>query len=237
MGMDIRTYGRVAALTLGLTAWAPAAVWACASGLLFIPTAETTGAGQWCFDLQVDGRLAAMTTDATLLNFEAGLGERFELGADWDISDGTEGSRRLLLNAKWVFVKSEAHGFAAAAGVWNTSRNFKTMPFLVGTKEFGELRLHAGATRSEAEDGNRFRAFVGADRSLGDHAQIMADYTAGDENYASAGFGWTFGDHASLLVGIQHPNAGGGMEYTLHFVLCGGFRQAAARRESPGGPR
>jgi len=224
--MGIRTSVGVAALTLALTAWAPAAVWACASGLIGIPTTDTVGAAGWCLDFQVDGRLKGLTTEAGLVNFEMGIGDRIELGVDWDTSDGVASRDRLPFNVKWVCFKSERRGEAVAVGLWNVPRNLKTYPYVVGSKALGALRVHGGATRSEGDAGARIRAMVGADYTFTDHAQVCADYTAGSENAATAGFVWTFGPRLWILVGLQHPNGGGPTEYTVQFALCGSFHRA-----------
>ncbi len=199
---------------------APAS-WACYSGLVLIPTADVTGPYIWALDLQWQGYSRALRTDQLIINTEFGFGERLELGVDVDATSGSV-ENRALFNAKYVFVSSDAHRFAMAAGVQNVGQRFTPVFYLVATKDWGVLRTHAGVQHDE--DGGRNELFMGVDRSLGERWQIMADYTAGDQNAASAGVSW-MGGGWQVLLGAQWPNAGGPPVAVVHVIFTGAFRR------------
>ena len=195
------------------------------SGLVLIPTADVSGAYTWVLDLHWTAYSNAFSTDELLLNTEFGIGERFEIGIDMnlsrDVSDG-----RLLLNAKYVLLQSERHQFALAAGIQNMNEGFTPYPFLVATKDWSLFRTHFGVQR-ESET-KRTNWFVGLDRTFDEKWQVMADYTSGEENYASAGLAWS-GKRWQFMLGAQWPNAGGPAIAVFHVVLSGQSAKARSR--------
>ena len=193
---------------------------ACYSGLIIIPTADVTGPYTWALDLQWQGSSGAFKTDQLVINTELGLGERFEVGLDIDATSGSV-DRRVLFNAKYLFVKSDRHGFAVAVGIQNMTQQFTPFPYVVATKDWGVFRTHLGIQRER--DDNRNNWFVGVDRTFQQKWQVMADYTAGEQNCSSAGIGW-IGDRWQVFLGAQWPNAGGGPLVVLHMNLMGHFR-------------
>ena len=60
---------------------------ACCSGLLIIPTADTVGANQYDVEVQIDGDKQKYKADTYLLNTEFGFGNRVEVGADVDLHE------------------------------------------------------------------------------------------------------------------------------------------------------
>jgi hypothetical protein len=215
-------YRIVAYVVLGLVgALGPMqAVEACYSGLIIIPTADVTGPYTWALDLQWQGSSRFFKTDQLVLNTELGLGERFEVGIDIDATSSPV-ERRVLLNAKYVFFNSDKHRFAVAVGVQNMTQQFTPFPFVVATKDWGVLRTHLGIQHER--DDNRNNWFVGVDRTFQQKCQVMADYTAGELNFASAGLGW-IGDRWQVFLGAQWPNAGGAPLVVLHVNVMGSFR-------------
>lgn len=201
---------RRALLAAALLLSMPAA--ACYSGLLIIPTADVTCPWTFSLDLQYEGSRSAFYTDALVLNTEFGLGEHIEVGVDFDLHP--EAEHRVLLNGKWVFLRSEKHRFGAAVGFANMDPRFETYPYLVLTKDFGPLRVHLGV---QHEDHRKNHAFVGVDRSFEGGWQIMADHTRGDHNWTSVGAGrccqgW------GLYLGAQWPNGGGAGRAVAHLT-------------------
>ncbi len=210
-------------LAVIVAAFGPArASLACYSGLVLIPTADVTGSYIWALDLQWQGYSRALKTDQLVMNTEFGWGDRFEAGVDVDATSGFV-ENRALFNAKFVVLNSDAKRFAMAAGVQNVGQRFTPVFYVVATKDWGVLRTHAGVQREE--DGHRNELFIGLDRSIGERWQIMADYTAGDQNAASAGVLW-MAKGWQVLAGVQWPNSGGAPVAVVHVVFTGAFRRS-----------
>lgn len=190
---------------------------ACYSGLILIPTTDVAGAYTWAIDAQWQGYSAAFRTDQLMFNTEIGIGDRFEIGIDVDTTSAAT-EHRFLLNAKYVMFRSERTGFTVAFGVQNVNEGFTPHPYLVATKEWEVFRTHFGVQHDRDEHRNHW--FIGVDRIIGDRWQVMADYTSGSENYASAGAGW-MGRRWMVVLGAQWPNAGGPAVAVIHVVLTG----------------
>jgi hypothetical protein len=205
------------AVLLGAALMARLPAWACYSGLVIIPTTDVAGAYTWTIDVQWQGLSHALKTDQLILNTEIGIGDRFEAGIDVDASSN-EVDRRALFNAKCVLLKNDRLRFAVAGGVQNVTSTFTPHPYLVASKEWRALRVHFGVQREAEGKGNH--AFFGVDRCFGEHWQVMADHTAGPENYSSAGIGWSAGPW-QIVLGGQWPNEGGKPIVVLHVVLKG----------------
>jgi hypothetical protein len=189
---------------------------ACYSGLVIIPTTDVTGDWMWAVDIQWQGTSRLFKTDAFVLNTEVGMGERFEMGLDFDLSDGAED--RTLFNAKYVFLKSAKGRFSAALGVQNTTNDFRSSPYLVTTTDWGPLRTHLGLQRTPGED--RTDPILGVDRIVNGKWQFMADYTRGDGNFASVGVGYTF-QSWQIVAGAQWPNGDGKPVVVVHVIFWG----------------
>lgn len=192
---------------------------ACYSGLVLIPTTDVTGNLQWSLDLQWQGYSRVLKTDQFVINTEVGLGDRFEAGVDVDASPGQVG-RRVLLNGKYVFLKSERFGFSSALGVQNLDSRFSPQPYVVCTKSWGTFRAHLGVLRES--DGMGHHGFFGADWTVAERWQFMADHTAGPGNFSSAGVAWV-GQGWQILAGAQWPNGGGRPLAVIHVILTGAF--------------
>jgi len=192
---------------------------ACYSGLIIVPTADVAGPLVWVLDIQWQGYPRAFKTDQLIVNTEWGIGERFEMGLDVDATRGAV-EHRALFNAKYVFFKNRSKGLAMALGVQNVNQAFQSYPYVVATKDWGILRTHAGI---QHEEGNRHHWFLGVDRTIGEHWQLMADHTAGSGNFSTMGVGWSGGSW-QVIVGGQWPNAGGQTIVVVHVVLTGNFK-------------
>lgn len=190
---------------------------ACYSGLVVIPTVDTVGARQFSIELQNDGRVPSVTADATLINTEIGLGERLEVGADFDLSH--EAPTRVLFNAKYLAVKAPGGKRSAAVGIFNLGRHVEAAPYVVGAQSLGALRMHAGSMALQG----RWRPFLGLDWPVTQRLTLMGDYTSGKENVSSVGLQCQVRDGVAVLSGIQFPNASGAARFTVHLVIGGSF--------------
>lgn len=186
---------------------------ACYSGLILIPTTDVTGAYTFALDLQYESSGSAFRTEGLLVNTEFGVGDRIEVGVDFDLHRDAE--HRVLLNGKWTFLRSETHRLAAAVGFANMDPRFHPFPYLVLSKDFGLLRVHAGVQHED--EGNHNNAFVGVDRIFESGWQIMADHSQGDSNFTSVGAGRA-GKAWGLYLGAQWPNAGGPGRAVVHLT-------------------
>lgn len=215
-------YGLGAGAILSALLWAlPSA--ACYTGLVLIPTTDVTPAYTWAIDLQGQGYSGAFRTDALIVNTEIGIKDRAELGVDFDVTSDAHSNRRALLNAKVVLYRNAARGLAAAVGLTNYQTRFAPTAFVVGSKELGLLRFHAGIQYDR--DAHLWNAFMGLDRSFESGWSLMADYTGGEANFASVGIGWQPTERLGLLAGVQWPNGGGPGVYVIHVVLNGPLKR------------
>ena len=194
----------------------------CYSGLMLIPTAETVGANQYGLDAQLDGVYPALKEDLRMLNTEFGIGERFEAGVDFDLSE--DAPTRLLLNAKYLLSQDAKTRPALAVGFCNMGRHIRTIPYLVATHDFKILRGHLGIIRTEEDDS----WFAGADREIAPKLTLMADYTSGKSNFSSLGIGYEFTENLSLSAGILFPNTSGDEQrFTFHLAYAGAYKKTA----------
>lgn len=189
---------------------------ACYSGLVLIPTTDVTGHWMWAVDLQWQGTSHLFETGAFVVNTEVGIGDRFEAGLDFDLSEGA--SETVYFNAKYVLLKGTDGRFSAAVGIQNTTKDARSSPYAVATLDLGPFRSHVGMQRTPGAD--RTDPFFGIDRTFGDRWQLMADYTAGLGNFASAGVGYMRGNW-QVVVGSQWPNGGGRPVVVVHVIFMG----------------
>ena len=188
-------------------------VYACYSGLVIIPTADTIGKGQCGVELQMDVVMSTTKADTQLINTEFGIGDRMELGVDFDESEGAEATK--MINAKLVLANIYSAKTSIAAGVCNLANEIKSNPFLVATKDCNEFRVHFGGIHIDGKQ----RWFAGVDHALNDRLIFMADYTNGLDNYSSLGFGYQISSSKSILAGVVFPNGSGDSLFTMHFVM------------------
>lgn len=206
-------------LLAGLLAMIVSPAWSCYSGLTVIPTTDVVGAGQYSLDLQTDGSLPVPRADFYLLNTEFGIGDRFEAGVDFDLSEDAD--PRVLFNAKYVLAQNADNTRVLAVGISSLADGVKSVPYVTGMADLRAFRLHLGMLHQEGMD----RWFAGVDRELTDKLYACVDYTNGDENYSSVGVNYQFTESTGVFAGALFPNAGGDTEFTLHLVFCGSYRK------------
>jgi len=188
--------------------------WACYSGLTLIPTVDTVGAGMLSIEGQVDSSTSPIHAETYILNTEFGIGERLEVGLDFDLSDGAES--RVLLNGKYVLFPYRDRALSVAAGACNVANDVRTTPYLTCCVGAPSLKVHFGAMRTESHN----RWFAGIHKPLSRRVCIMADHISGDENFSAVGLECDLGRGLGLLVGRQFPNGSGDPTLTLHLILA-----------------
>jgi hypothetical protein len=197
---------------MALLAGSPAS--ACYSGLGIIPTTDMIEPGGYGIEIQFDGRLAEGTTDTCLLNTQFGLTSWIELGVDIDLSE--ESDSRQLLNAKWLLLDGGKSKPGLAFGVCNCAIHSHGSPYLVASRDFGTLRGHLGSMRTNG----RNRWFAGIDRAITGRFTLMADFTRGEDQFASVGGSYQFTDHLGVTAAAVFPNTRGqDTGFTVHFVF------------------
>ncbi|MHB9036709.1 MAG: hypothetical protein ACYC64_08580 [Armatimonadota bacterium] len=201
----------VVAIMLVLSAGAP--VMACYSGLLVIPTADLVPVGQYSLETQYDFSTPISSDTSTLFfNTQFGLAKGLELGVDFDLSHNADG--RVIGNGKYVF---DILDMPLAFGFSSINSRFKSLPYTATIFALPFGRVHLGLLGSEG----RTRWFTGVDRALGDKWTAMADYSSGEENYASAALNYAVSDSFGVLAGTEFPNDGSPVIYSIHLVVCG----------------
>lgn len=171
------------------------------SGLLIIPTAETVGAQAIQLQYTVNSPVLGESGElAHLINAEYGFGSTIETGVDFDLSSGEK--NRVLVNFKYIPWGEPAER-AVAVGVYNLGPGLHCIPYTVGTYAMSAFRLTAGLQYGESAP----EPFFGVDHILKGRFDVCADWTAGDDNFASAGVCYySFGDWSAQL-GLLLPNS------------------------------
>ncbi len=190
-------------------------VFACYSGLALIPSADTVGAKQYSVELQTDGSISKPRAGTFYINSQFGITNNFEAGIDYDLSKDV--TSRVLINAKYRFIKSADEKQAIAIGICNLSSKNKSNLYVVNSQDFDILRGHVGMI----EVNEKARYFIGIDHDVNDRLNLMVDYTNGLDNYSSFGANYQITDKCGVLAGIELPNGGGEILFTLHFCLAG----------------
>lgn len=188
------------------------------TGLLIIPTAEVVGANQCCIEFEYDRPFASAAPTTRLLNTEFGFGDRLEAGVDTDFGTEPDEGARLLLNAKYLLPLTDR--LSVAAGVFNTHPQHNPQSYVVFSQDATLLRLHGGVLH----DDESTRWFTGADKGLRDRLTVMADYTSGDENFATAGFEYFVNDRLSVMGGLLFPNDHSKTWFSIHLIYSGPYR-------------
>lgn len=183
----------------------------CYSGLLVVPTTDLSGDGNFIIDLQWEGWGNDLTEKQSILNTQLGIGEKFELGLDFNLTD-TSVDDTVLFNVKYLLPDLKVKNFKIAVGFYNGNKELDFIPYLIATKEFSYLRVHAGIQREY--DGN-INYILGIERKTENGWQLMIDRISGDENYLSLGVGYS-GGSLGFMVGCQQPNGGGKPEIVFH---------------------
>ncbi len=190
-------------------------VHACFSGLDFIPTTDLVSRGDYSLNLQVEGPASLLRADTRFLNTQFGLTDRWEAGVDFDLDSGADSE--VFLNAKYLLSKSRDEKDAVAVGITNVAHLEKTSPYLVYTHAFQGFRGHLG----DMVISGSHHPFVGADTPVNPRVKLMAECTQGANNFAIASVDYTLTSRMDILLGAKFPNAGGAMQYSLIFTVCG----------------
>ncbi len=185
--------------------------WGAFSGLTLIPTADTLGPGQVCLDYEVDGPYPVGSgPEVVLLNSQLGVGNRAELGLDFDPS--AEAASGAMLNGK-LLLRPADRGFGLAVGFFNVGEELAPTGYGVGTLNGGRLRLHAGVQgRPEGTE-----VFGGLDCAITDRLQFWAEHVRGDDGASALSLAYQSHPHWGISFGWQDPNDGeADRSYSVH---------------------
>jgi len=172
------------------------------SGLTIIPTADVLPSGHVCVDYQAFAptHLGA-GVKAAYLNTQTGVGNRAEVGLDFDFTQDADTGA--LANAK-LSLRPVDSGLGLAAGVHNAGDNLRPFSYLAATKPIGErLRLHLGAQRTPNREN---QGFAGLEYSVTERVWLWGEYLAGDENASALTLYYQCSEHWGIAVGLQYPN-------------------------------
>lgn len=191
---------------------------ACFTGLTLIPTADTVGHGQYAIEFQLDGPIATPSVDTHILNTQFGIGDRCEVGLDFDLTE--DSSAHFLLNAKYLLTGA-GNKARTAVGVFDVCDHNKPSPYLVHSRDFATIRGHLGILRVD----NTTRWFSGIDYAVTEKLTLMADFISGGDSFSAFGVSCQFNERRGLLVGIEFPNDGSDALFTAHLVFSGPLRK------------
>jgi hypothetical protein len=172
------------------------------SGLTIIPTADVLPAGHVCVDYQAFAptQLGA-GVNAAYLNTQTGVGNRAEVGVDFDFAQDADTGA--LANGK-LSLRPVDSGLGIAAGLFNAGDNLSPFTYLAVTKPVGErLRLHLGAQRTPDREN---QGFAGVEYGVTERVWLWGEYLAGDENASALTLYYQCSEHWAIAVGLQHPN-------------------------------
>jgi len=193
----------------------------CFSGLVSIPTADTVPMGQYSIEYQSDEQLSGYGNGNHIVNMQFGLNDRIETGIDLDISRDVNAGARPAFNIKYAVDFDKRKQTRLAIGICSVSPFFSSVPYMVWSSRSKHLCMHGGVI----DTGSRGVFLAGIDHNLSGSLTIMADYTAGRENYSSVGLNYRLDDQFSVMAGVLIPNSHGDSALTVHFVIGGNFRK------------
>lgn len=172
------------------------------SGLTIIPTADLLPAGHVCVDYQLHLPTAlGRGVDAAYLNTQTGVGNRAEVGLDFDLGEG--GGTTALLNGK-LALRSMDTGTGLAAGFCNAGEDVRPTSYLAATRCLSHrLRAHVGVQRTDA-GGNQ--GFGGVDCDLTGRLWMYGEYLAGDENASALTLYYQLTEHWGVSLSLARPN-------------------------------
>lgn len=190
----------LAGLLLAVVASGPAQ--AAYSGLTIIPTADVLAPGQVCMDYQVYAPTRfSGGPEAVYLNTQYAVGNRAEVGVDFDLTEGAPTGA--VFNGK-LALRPVDTGLGLAGGMYNAGDRLRPNSYLAATAEpGGRWRLHAGVHRTSEEGG---RGFMGAEYRVSRRVWLWGEHLAGDENASAASLYYQLSDHWGISVGVQRPN-------------------------------
>jgi hypothetical protein len=183
------------------------------TGLTLIPTAEALGPGHVCMDQQLDGPFPVGSgVDVSLLNTQMGVGNRAEVGVDFDFTKGAEAGA--LFNGKLV-LRPGGGGWSVAVGVHGIGEGLSPTTYAVAGHDWRErLQVHAGAQRTP---GGEVQGFAGVVYELGERIQLWLEHVAGEENASAVSLACELTEHWGISFGWQGPNDGEAeASYSLH---------------------
>lgn len=186
---------------------------ACYSGLLVIPTTDLLGNGNFALDFQWEGWVNQFREKQSIINTEFGIGERFEFGLDFNLTE-TDNKHSVMFNAKILLFETRDSSFKIAGGVYNTNLEFDNLPYIIASKDFEIFRIHFGLQR---EYGGTINYIAGIDKITENGIQFCIDKIRGQENYLSFGIGYSKCPF-STMIGYQWPNSGGKPELVFHII-------------------
>lgn len=130
---------------------------------------------------------------------ELGLTPNLEFGVDRTTPYNTSQD---TMNAKYLLRKESPKQPALAVGILDVSNSTRTSCYLIGTKSFGNLRLHAGYIEAEYAKG----PMVGCDLKAGEKTCLMADWMEGAGDYLAIGVSRDIMKRLSMTLIYGFPN-------------------------------
>jgi hypothetical protein len=183
--------------------------------LIVIPTADIREPGTYEIELQHDGQSGfPINTKGIFLNTQFGIAHQLEAGVDFQFSG--EPDTAALYNFKYAL---PLKGLPIAHGMYNIGNHSKPIGYAVSGSRLGHFHIHVGAQQADDD----IQMLLGAHREI-KKLMLLADYTSGDDNFASAGLEYALSGSFVLQWGALFPNTNGKTEYTFHLIYNSRFR-------------
>ncbi|MBS1705438.1 MAG: hypothetical protein JST40_06160 [Armatimonadetes bacterium] len=188
------------------------------TALNVMPIADTLGHREGLFYYTLTGTERKVSKSYAHANaIQVGLTGKVEFGFDNDFEGGT------VLNAKYNFFNGEQkqfNGWALSAGFTGLSGD-NIDPYVVGRRDLGKLRLHAGYWRVAKVN----TAMFGADYTIDETFSILADHLSGTHNMTYLGLYYNVPILKGLQLGFTYGVNGNKDDASVHFLTAiYGFR-------------
>ena len=198
-----------------LTVFCPAVVWATATGLNNIPTADVVPQNVLVF--QFIGDLANDSTPGYTTGFKYGPAKNIEIGLDGVIFPQKAKNETLVAQAKMRFELDPDLSFALGiSNLGDRARAGNESPYAVLTQNLDFLRIHFGGTSQNDNEG----VFGGIDKTiqfLERDLTLRSDIIQTNEQRdttTSAGFSYDLGCNFLIETWVSFPSESGKEDVT-----------------------
>lgn len=165
--------------------------------LNLIPTTDVMSKDSLRLAYEADGKNQPYDSGYTeYIYTQFGVSDKLEVG--FDVYD-VDGASTKYFNAKYLVTAGDSRLPAVAVGTMLVGSESKPSYYAVGSRNYGETRLHAGIQSQS----NRTWGIFGLDHAISDRLCLLADYQSGSGKYHTLGICWE-----------QSPSLG----VTLYFV-------------------
>jgi hypothetical protein len=169
------------------------------NGLTQIPIAKVFGDGVAAFSVA----RVAQQTQATTYTTQYGIGNVFEVGADYQAAPADQ--RTFLGNIKYLFAHRPGRLPDMACGLTNIATGQKAVPYAVATTQPRATGLSVGLIRPSG--GGAYYGLGGVSYNVTPTLQLVADEIGGRSSYGTLGVITSLTKTITLNLAYARPNA------------------------------